>query len=636
MKNQYISTGVIIILILFVIPSRIPMMRSDCSDALVSDKISNVDEKYLYTYYSRHQIIDYNYDQSKLSTYFKEKEIVAPSVIEPFKGKSLVTATIGPMNSSWPMLSHDRHHSGRSPYSTVYNPPGVMKWCFNNDRIGALYGSPAIDINGIIYLGGLDFFALYPNGTVKWQYKISGWSESCPVIDEEGIIYMGTTNGYPLNYLYAFYPNGTAKWTYPSGEEICSSPVIGNEGTIYYGGHSNSINALYPNGTLKWRYQTNHIVLSSPAIGDDGTVYCGCHDTYLYALYPNNGTLKWKFPTGGWIRVSPCIADDGTIYCVSLDSNLYAINPNGTMKWKTNVGAGTSPTIGQDGTIYAGWNRLYAINPVNGSVKWIYDPGGTIQGGTPCTSDDGTIYFGTSSGGHFISLNPDGTEQWRAYIGKCESAPAIGEDGTIYIGAMDNNSDGYLYAFGRGPLKAEANGPYNGYAYVPLQLTGTIFGGIPPYTHHWDFGDGQTSDKQNPTHDYTTIGNYTATFTVLDSEGNSSNDTANVSITYAHPSVTITKPVEALYIANIKILPDTPLPIIISRITVCVDALQQPFGINRVEFYINNEFIATDTSAPYQWTWTKRSLFQIAEIKVIAYDNTQQSSQTYIQVWRFF
>jgi outer membrane protein assembly factor BamB len=631
MKKNYFSIGVFFIFLLFVVPSGILVSRSDDYKILES-RSQALDERQTYNIYSRCEI-PYN---NKLKMIAFSNETTNPSSITPKNGKEPNVFNGGLMNSSWPMYCHDKHHSSRSSYSTANNPPGVMKWYFTDYKVGALYGSPAIDNNGIIYFGGVDFFAVYPNGTKKWQYGLSGWSESCPLIDEGGIIYIGTVSGFPLNHLYAFYPNGTVKWAYPSGEDIFSSPVIGDDGTIYYGGNSHSINALYPNGTLKWRYETNHIVLSSPAIGDDGTVYCGCHDGYLYALYPNNGTLKWKFPIGDWIRVSPCIADDGTIYCVSLDSYLYAIYSNGTMKWKTNVGAGTSPTIGLDGTIYAGWNRLYAVNSVNGSVKWIYDPRGTIQGGTPCTSNDGTIYFGTSSGGNFIAINPNGTEQWRAYIGECESAPAIGADGTIYIGAMDSNANGYLYAFGRGPLKAEANGPYSGYTNMSLQFTGTIYGGIPPYQYNWDFGDGTTSEQRNPTHNYTNTGNYTATFSVTDHEGNQSSDIAAVTITYAHPSVTITKPINALYIANIKIFSKTPLPIIIGRITVTVDASQQPFGINRVEFYLNNVLMATDTSAPYQWTWTKRSLFQIAEIEVIAYDNILQSSQTYLQVWRFF
>jgi outer membrane protein assembly factor BamB len=375
------------------------------------------------------------------------------------------------------MYCHDTHHTGRSPYSTANNPPGLIKWIFETHHV-SFYGATAIDPEGTIYTAASGIYALYANGTLKWQYHPGGWFESCPALDKNGTIYIGSTYA-EYNYLFAFYPNGTMKWRHYSGEDIKSSAVIGNDGTIYYGGHSNSINALYPNGTLKWRYQTNHVVLSSPAIGDDGTVYCGCHDTYLYALYPNNGTLKWKFPTGGWIRVSPCIADDGTIYCVSLDSNLYAINPNGTMKWKTDVGAGTSPTIGQDGTVYAGYDHLYAINPINGSVKWIFNPGlgRTIRGATPCNSVDGTIYFGTFDGGELIAVNSNGTEKWRKNIGTCDSAPAIAEDGTIYMGTSYEGGGGLL-AFGPGePKKIEIQQPVSGKLYLfGLGVSKTILG----------------------------------------------------------------------------------------------------------------------------------------------------------------
>jgi outer membrane protein assembly factor BamB len=175
----------------------------------------------------------------------------------------------------------------------------------------------------------------------------------------------------------------------------------------------------------------------------------------------------WRFATGGWIRTAPCIAEDGTIYCVSLDNYLYAIAPNGSMKWRTDVGAGTSPTIGQDGTIYAGWSQLYAINPLNGHVKWVFNPGPdrVIEGGTPAHSADGTIYFGVcigeDQGGEIIAINSNGNEEWRATIAdeRIESAPAISEDGTIYIGSSWKPSGGFLHAFGPKNIKIEKPEP---------------------------------------------------------------------------------------------------------------------------------------------------------------------------------
>ncbi len=76
-----------------------------------------------------------------------------------------------------------------------------------------------------------------------------------------------------------------------------------------------------------------------------------------------------------------------------------------------------------------------------------------------------------------------------------------------------------------GGLKAIADGPYYGLIDVPVQFNGSAFGGHPPYTYEWKFGDGNTSDKQNPIHTYSNPGNHTVTLTVIDDSSNTSNDT---------------------------------------------------------------------------------------------------------------
>jgi outer membrane protein assembly factor BamB len=380
----------------------------------------------------------------------------------------------GSMDSAWPMYCHDVRHTGRSPYNTASNP-GHEKWFFDVGNF--VDGSAAIDKN-VIYFGSWDrnFYAVdLINRSLKWKNEIGGAVQSGPAIDENGVIYVGTTyNTWEGNRLFAFYPDGTLKWKFFTGDDIYSSPAIDEDGVIYFGCDNHNIYALYPNGSLKWKYTTGDYIFSSPAIGQDGTIYCGSDDNYLYAIYPNNGTLKWRYKSGHWIRTAPCIGDDGTIYCVSLDNHLYAVNPNGTCKWKTNMGeGGTSPTIGQDGTIYAGYRHLHAINPTDGSVKWTFKVGGNMRGGTPCNSIDGTIFVGTSDGSSIIAINPNGTEKWRRWIGPCEFAPIIDKDGTIYIGSRNDiwegggyKSGGFLHAFNKldsnAPSEPEISGLKNG------------------------------------------------------------------------------------------------------------------------------------------------------------------------------
>lgn len=439
--------------------------------------LDNNETKYVTNYNAYHVSDKYNNEYTRYQINNIELKKINNNLI-----RIIQTLNGPPMNSPWPMYCHDIRHTGQSPYSTAGNS-FYNNWWFRLEY-GFIEGSGVIDNEGIIYFGSWNnnLYAMYPNGTLKWVCNVGGNVESSPVIDENGTIYVGIAEQW--GHLSAINPDGTLKWTYSVSDEILSSPAIGSDGTIYFGDGAYYINALYPNGTLKWRYKTGLVVYSSPAIGNDGTVYCGSHDTYLYAFYPDNGTMKWKYKAGDWIRVSPCIDDDGTIYVVSLDNYLHAVNPDGTLKWKTYVGAGTSPTIGQDGTIYAGYRTLYAVNPTDGSVKWTFAVGGTMCGGTPCNSIDGTIFVGTSDGCELIAINPDGTERWRTSIGTCEFAPIIGEDGTVYVGASTDEFTtgpggcipvGYLYAFNNMdpdvPSAPEINGPTEGKKEVEYQYT---------------------------------------------------------------------------------------------------------------------------------------------------------------------
>ena len=80
------------------------------------------------------------------------------------------------------------------------------------------------------------------------------------------------------------------------------------------------------------------------------------------------------------------------------------------------------------------------------------------------------------------------------------------------------------------PLIVHTNGPYRGVTGQPVRFTGFVDGGFPQYIWSWDFGDGNTSQDQNPAYTYHSVGTYTVTLTVVDSEGNIASDTTTAAI----------------------------------------------------------------------------------------------------------
>src|SRR3989454_536112 len=275
------------------------------------------------------------------------------------------------------------------------------------------------------------------------------------------------------------------RWKFQTGGGITSSPAVAY-GRIYVGSNDGNLYALNLEGVLLWKFSTPSPIRTTPAVGSDGTIYVeiddppptgSCADGLnkcLVALNPD-GTIEWGLYSFGEFN-SPAVGSDGTIY---IDST--AFNPNGTIQWQDQQ-AFNSPSLGSDGTIYGTTEgSLNAVNP-DGTVQWQFplEKGrGTclspdcstinyifVQESSVAIGSDGILYFGSGvtnvtngpggsssyGSGNLSAVNPDGTLAWSLGLGSCGpcsinyavSDPAIGSDGTIYVGS----SDGNLYAIG--------------------------------------------------------------------------------------------------------------------------------------------------------------------------------------------
>jgi len=277
-------------------------------------------------------------------------------------------------------------------------------------------------------------------GTKLWLLEV-GECWSSPAIDENGVIYVGNHAGV----LTAIWPDGTVKWRAVTGEPL-SSPSIGADGTVYVGA-GKSVLAFSNSGARLWAYATQGRIYSCPAIGADGTLYVGSEDGNLYALN-QDGSLRWRADSCG-SGYHPSIGRDGTVYANGLQAMVTAVDPTGNRKWSCpfSCGVQSPPAIGQDGTIYVAadsggdcGNFILAISP-DGQVLWFYGNESENIEDAPAIGPDGSLYFTfwlceDGEGWECArALRADGTPLW-CFCPEDDdgwSSPAVGSDGTVYV-----------------------------------------------------------------------------------------------------------------------------------------------------------------------------------------------------------
>jgi outer membrane protein assembly factor BamB len=216
------------------------------------------------------------------------------------------------------------------------------------------------------------------------------------------------------------------------------------------------------------------VYYGSPALStDEKTVYIGtskwftaAHDegNVFVALDAATGNRKWKLDLGtSEVRSSPAIAPDNSIYFavevhdpstgIIIGDELWHVSSGGNFLWNYDINpsrltleVGQSvPAIGQDGTVYVGGDKLYAINS-DGSERWsTFDFGVEVLRNAPVIGEDGTVYF-VFHNIPLTALNPENGEiKWSCPLGvndHCLASPAIGDDGRIYVATQP----GIVYA----------------------------------------------------------------------------------------------------------------------------------------------------------------------------------------------
>ena len=136
---------------------------------------------------------------------------------------------------------------------------------------------------------------------------------------------------------------------------------------------------------------------------------------------------------------------------------------------------------------------------------------------------------------------PDGSAGY--FLNDFNFSNPLGEDMTYYIEVKNNGeieifTDYSHVSKNKSPSVSASAGVTSGN--VPLTVLFTGFGndsGGNIIEHHWDFGDGDTSNEQNPTHIFQEYGTYIVRFTVTDNEGATGTDTISITVKFPEPEI---------------------------------------------------------------------------------------------------
>ncbi|MBS3817219.1 MAG: PQQ-binding-like beta-propeller repeat protein [Candidatus Thermoplasmatota archaeon] len=366
---------------------------------------------------------------------------------------SLVVSNGAKERGAWPMSNLNLKNTGYSRYNTT-SVDGMEKWRFTTGE--SIDVSPIIGNDGVIYLGSTEgvLYAIdSEDGSQIWKTSLGNDITSTPSIGPDGRIFAATLDGD----LYCLSPQGGSQlWKASIGEPLQSSPTILDDGTIYIGSSNGNLYSFEKDGTERWAFSTDGAITTTPAISSDGTVYVGCEAGNLYAVQPD-GNESWQSDIGSSIKSSPAINSQGVIY-VGTDSNeLKAIKPDGSEMWSYNTGDSirSSPSIDDSDTGYVGSldGSFYAVESYDGSQRWEAEIGADIRSSS-AIGNKGIMYVGADDGSLYSIDTDDGTVLWNFTTKESiVTSPAIGSGSNVYVASRDGN----LYKLGEDTIPPRLN-----------------------------------------------------------------------------------------------------------------------------------------------------------------------------------
>jgi hypothetical protein len=196
-------------------------------------------------------------------------------------------------------------------------PDDSLRWAWTSSEPGTwIESSPAVTSAGEVYFhhNSEGLVALDANGHERWIAPGLGESWNSPTIGPDGTVYIGNSD----YHFYAVRPDGTVKWQAPLPNwTSMASAAISADGTILRGDDGGVFHAITTAGSVRWSYDTStgEDIASAPAVAANGVVFFPAGDAIL-ALRVSDGGLLWRKTIGEYGQ-PPAIGADGTLYVLA-------------------------------------------------------------------------------------------------------------------------------------------------------------------------------------------------------------------------------------------------------------------------------------------------------------------------------
>jgi len=362
--------------------------------------------------------------------------------------------------------------------------PGTRNTCFNLTTTQPITSTAVAAVrngNDAIFVGGGDalVYGVDQTGGAQgnhWPFPFSGFLSASPTMNlNDGTVYVGSESGA----FAGVCPNGIARFGV-STMSIASSAAIGADETVYVGADDQQLRSVQKNGVLNWAFSASAPIFAAPVVEvEDGTtvaIYVADRGGHVYKVDINgqpcgvsgSQCAPFNFVVSAMLSIAADAGDDmlslddagafpatGTLQASSqkvgytkqpdtdtlmLESPLETSLPAGAPITLVVGPIRSSPALTAN-RLYFGSDdgNLYACDKDTGAVVWTTSTGDSIVS-SPAVAINGshTIVVVGSTDGKLYFIDDDNTPTPPTTViqlsGPIESSPAIGADGTVYIG----------------------------------------------------------------------------------------------------------------------------------------------------------------------------------------------------------